>query len=70
MNNKKITLKNPFKGIISYFQEVIIETKKIAWPSRKETVQLTLIVIVTGTFISIFVSFVDFILKTILEKIV
>ena len=44
---------------ISFLGEAITEGKKVVWPTRKETVQMTLIVFVLVVIMAIFLAFVD-----------
>ena len=37
--------RNPITGIIRYFQETQSELRKVTWPTREETINLTLIVL-------------------------
>ena len=53
---------NPFVKIRSFVSEVIAELKKSAWPTRKELVDSTLVVIVTMLVLGIFVALADVVL--------
>jgi len=44
----------------SFFDEVIVELKKSAWPTRRELIDSTMIVIVTMIILGVFVAFADF----------
>jgi len=48
--------------IKSFFNEVVVELKKSAWPTRKELIDSTLIVIVTMIILGVFVAFADLVL--------
>ncbi|MEI6083294.1 MAG: preprotein translocase subunit SecE [Verrucomicrobiota bacterium] len=43
----------------SFFNEVIVELKKSSWPTRKELIDSTMIVIVTMIVLGVFVAFAD-----------
>ena len=43
----------------SFFAEVVTELKKSAWPTRKELLDSTLVVIVTMLVLGIFVAVAD-----------
>jgi preprotein translocase subunit SecE len=45
--------------IKTFCNEVIVELKKSSWPTRKELVDSTIIVIVTMIILGIFVAFAD-----------
>ena len=53
---------DPGKRFYIYFQEAIVETKKVVWPSRKETVQTTGVVIAFVVVMGLILWFADFIL--------
>jgi len=56
-------MKNPLK----FFQEVKQEAFKVTWPTGKETMQGTLMVIAMAIIASLFFLFLDQILKFFLE---
>jgi preprotein translocase subunit SecE len=45
-----------------FIQEVQQETRKVTWPSRKETVTTTIMVFVMVVVVSVFLSFADWII--------
>jgi preprotein translocase subunit SecE len=49
----------PGKQFVTFAQEAIVETKKVVWPSRKETVQNTGVVIAFVFVMAIFLWIVD-----------
>ena len=51
-----------------FIQEVRDEAKKITWPSRKEVMISTVMVMIMVTMASIFFLVVDFILKQGIDK--
>jgi len=58
---------NPFVKIRSFISEVIVELKKSAWPTRKELVDSTLVVIVTMLVLGVFVAVADVVLVKIIR---
>ncbi|MBW1918271.1 MAG: preprotein translocase subunit SecE [Deltaproteobacteria bacterium] len=42
-----------------FFNEAVIELKKVTWPGRKETLGATAVVIILVVFISVFLGIVD-----------
>ena len=46
--------------IIQFLQEVRIELGKVVWPTRREALKITGIVIIFCVFVSIFLGIVDF----------
>lgn len=47
----------------TYLNEVGTELKKVYWPSRKETLAFTGVVLVVVAFIAVFLGLVDYILS-------
>jgi preprotein translocase subunit SecE len=47
------------KDFVGFAKESIEEGKKVAWPTRKETIQMTLIVFAFSVVLSIFLFTVD-----------
>jgi preprotein translocase subunit SecE len=45
--------------IMNFFKEVVREMKKVSWPSRKELVNYTAIVLATVAFFTVFFAIVD-----------
>ncbi len=54
--------------IIAFLKEVRLEMKKVNWPTRKQTIKYTLIVIGVSFGVAIFLGGLDFIFTTILNK--
>jgi preprotein translocase subunit SecE len=42
-----------------FFREVRVELKKVTWPSRKETIASTSVVLITVFLVSFFLGIVD-----------
>jgi len=56
------------KKIITFFKEVVLEVKKVNWPTRKETIRYTLIVIVISVIVATILGAFDFMFTTFLNK--
>lgn len=56
------------KKIVSFLKEVKLEMKKVNWPSRKETIKYTLIIIAVSIAVAAFLGGLDFIFTTLLNK--
>ncbi len=59
-----------FNKIINFLKEVKLEIKKINWPTRRETLKYTLIVIGASVTVAAFLGGLDFIFNFILNKII
>lgn len=55
-----------FRKIVKYFQEVRIEMGKVNWPTRRDTIRLTLIVIIASVFIGVYVGALDYLFTSLL----
>lgn len=47
------------KGTGKFFQNIVTESKKITWPTRKELLRYTVTVIVTVVFLAFFFVVID-----------
>jgi preprotein translocase subunit SecE len=54
--------------ITTFLKEVRLEMKKVNWPTRKETVKYTLIVIGVSVGVAAFLGGLDFVFTMILDK--
>ncbi len=50
---------NPLVKTRDFLAEVVVELKKSAWPTRRELVDSTIVVIVTVLVLGMFVAFAD-----------
>ena len=55
--------------IVQFFREVKLELKKVIWPSRKQTIGSTAVVIALVVIISIFLGVIDIGLSTLITAI-
>lgn len=46
-------------GIVRYFRETIAELRKVNWPTRQEATQLTVIVLVVVSLMSMLLGVLD-----------
>ena len=58
-DKKKKSKKNPFKSIAAFFKSTNAERKKIVWPTAKETVKNTIIVLVVTLIVGAAIYGVD-----------
>ena len=61
------TSSNPVVKTREFFTEVVAELKKSAWPTRKELIDSTLVVIVTVLILGVFVASADIIFGRIIS---
>jgi preprotein translocase subunit SecE len=50
---------NPVLKTREFLNEVVVELKKSAWPTRQELIDSTLVVIITVLVLGLFVAFAD-----------
>lgn len=58
-DKKKKAKKNPFKSIAAFFKSTNAERKKIVWPTAKETVKNTIIVLLVTLVVGLAIYGVD-----------
>lgn len=51
---------------LDFFREVKVELEKVVWPSKDQTVKLTLIVIMVTIFVGFFIGGIDLLLTKLL----
>ncbi len=64
MNGKK---KVWYKRFFSFLKEVRAELKKVTWPSRRETANTTLVVILSVFFFGFYLFFMDIIFSRLID---
>lgn len=66
---KEAVIKQPNR-IQRYFRETVGELRKVSWPTRKEAVNLTVIVLIVTFGMSAFLGLLDFIYTQIFRLII
>ena len=46
-------------AIVQYFRETWFELRKVSWPTRREAVNLTVIVVLVTTFLALVLGLLD-----------
>lgn len=49
---------------VTFLKEVVTELKKVTWPTRQETIKLTVIVLVISAVVAAFVGGLDYLFVT------
>jgi preprotein translocase subunit SecE len=52
-----------------YLSEVSEEVKKVTWPSRQQTIDMTILVVGVSLIIGIYIGALDFIFQELLAKV-
>ena len=55
---------------VGYFKEVVRELKKVSWPSRKQTVNKTILVIVISILLAVYLGGLDFAFQKLTETLI
>jgi len=53
-------VKDVFEKIVRFLKEAKVELKKVTWPSSKQTVASTSVVLIVVVVVSLFLGIVDF----------
>jgi len=56
------------KRAINYIKDTKGELKHVSWPTRKQTIAFTFIILAIAIFIALFLGFFDFIFTRILDR--
>lgn len=56
--------------LTTFLKEVKIELSKVSWPTKKQMVSYTMIVIGLSLFLALFLGLLDFIFEFIINKLV
>ncbi len=59
-----------FNKIQMFFQDVILELKKVSWTTRKELIDSTIVVLVSLLILSVVIGVADYFLAIFVEKII
>lgn len=59
-----------FSKFTTFLKEVRLETKKVNWPSREETLRNTILVLVFSIVVAAVLGVFDFVFTNILEKLI
>ena len=68
IKSKTMNFRNIPTKINTFLKEVKFEIKKVNWPTQKETVRDTLIVLLVSIVVAVFLGGIDFIFTRILDR--
>ena len=57
------------KKIVNFLKEVKTELNKVHWPTKSETIKLSMVVIFITVFVSLYLGSLDFIFAKITESV-
>jgi preprotein translocase subunit SecE len=55
---------------VSYIKEVVGELKKVTWPNKQQTTNMTILVVVISTIVAIYLTGVDFALNKLITGLI
>jgi len=55
-----------FTKIKDYFREVLSQLRQTTWPSKKDTQNMTLLVVLVATLLAMYLGGIDFLLQKIM----
>jgi len=55
------------KKFVDFIKESIAEFKKVSWPTRKQTIRLTVMVIAASILVGLFISGADYLFTEVIE---
>ena len=55
-------------GLADYIAETKVEMKHVTWPTRKQAIAFTVIVIILSVAVAFFLGFFDYIFLAVLKK--
>lgn len=58
------------KAVGNFFGEVRLELSRVTWPTREETVKLTLTVFIVSAIVGAYVGGLDYLFTTLLTKVI
>ena len=61
---------NIIQEISTFLKDAMYEMKKVTWPTKKEAIRHTLIVIIVCIAVAIFLGGIDFLFNKVIEKFV
>ena len=68
MATEVVTRPNPAQRLVTFYQEVVAEMKKVTWPDRTQIRQLSIGVIVLSLFIGAIIALMDLIFQAIFVR--
>ena len=68
MATEVVTRPNPAQRLVTFYQEVVAEMKKVTWPDRTQIRQLSIGVIILSLFIGAVIALMDLIFQAIFVR--
>ena len=68
MATEVVTRPNPVQRVVTFYQEVVAEMRKVTWPDRTQVRQLSIGVIILSLFIGAVIALMDVIFQAIFVR--
>ena len=68
MATEVVTRPNPVQRVVTFYQEVVAEMRKVTWPDRTQVRQLSIGVIILSLFIGAVIALMDLIFQAIFVR--
>ena len=68
MATEVVTRPNPVQRLVTFYQEVIGEMKKVTWPDKQQVRQLSIGVIVLSLFIGAVIALMDLVFQAVFVR--
>ena len=68
MATEVVTRPNPAQRLVTFYQEVVAEMRKVTWPDRTQVRQLSIGVIILSLFIGAVIAVMDVIFQAIFVR--
>ncbi|MGA2111040.1 MAG: preprotein translocase subunit SecE [Anaerolineales bacterium] len=66
----KAQTNRPPNAIVRYFRETAGEMRKVSWPTRREALNLTIVVLIVTAVMSLFLGGLDYIFTTLFRVVI
>ena len=63
-----VTRPNPAQRVVTFYQEVVAEMRKVTWPDRQQVRQLSIGVIILSLFIGAVIALMDLVFQGIFVR--
>lgn len=58
-----------FQRITQFLREARVELKRVNWPTRQETIRMTLVVVGVSAAVALFLGGLDYVFSVVLNKV-
>lgn len=66
----KAQANRPPNAIVRYFRETLGEMRRVSWPTRREAINLTIVVLLVTAVMSLFLGTLDYLFTTVFRVVI